>query len=87
MLKLKMTGINVRNKHLNAWCPRERNPNGFSREVSLQFRNLPHFIPDEMVLDAIQLPSTENFNPIVKQRLPTEDGGRSLLVGPTQNSW
>ena len=75
MLKLKMTGINVRNKHLNAWGPRERNPNAFPREVSLQFRNLPHFIPDEMVLDAIQLPSTENVNPIVKQRLPNEDGG------------
>ena len=74
-LKLKMTGINVRNQHLNAWDPRERNPNAFPREVSLQFRNLPHFIPDEIVLDAIQLPSTENVNPIVKQRLPTEDGG------------
>ena len=73
-----MTGINVRSKHLNAWGPRERNPNAFPREVSPQFRNLPHFIPDEMVLDAIQLPSTENVNPNVKPRLPTEDGGAAF---------
>ena len=86
MLNLKMTGINVRNKHLNAWGPRERNPNAFPREVSLQFRNLPQFIPDEQSWMLFNCPARKTSTQLWSKQGQPKMVGRFLLVGPTQNS-
>ena len=75
LLELQLHGINVREKHISAWGPRLQNRDTFPREVTVQFRNLPHFLLESEILNTVNLPKTKKLSNILKQKLHTEDGG------------
>ena len=75
LLELQLHGINVREKHLSAWGPKLQKTDTFPREVTVQFRNLPHFLPECEVLQTVELPKTKKLTNVMKQKLHTEDGG------------
>ena len=64
--KLKMNGIDVRGRHINAW--------GLSPEANFYFQTLPHVFTDEEVFDAVKLPNRKQTTTIKKATIPTEDG-------------
>lgn len=73
--RLKMKGINVRDRHISAWGPKVFNPNAFPREVNLSFRTLAHCFADNEVFEALNLPVTRRTTNIIKHKIETEDGG------------
>ena len=72
--KLKMNGIDVRGRHINAWGPRLKYTEAFPREANLYFQTLPHFFKDEEVFQAIKLPTRKQTTAIKKATIQTEDG-------------
>ena len=73
--ELKIKGINVRGRHINAWGPREFEEDMYPKQLNVQFTNLPHFIPDEIILEEIGIPSMKPISTIIKQKHATADGG------------
>ena len=75
---LKLNGINIRDKHIVAWGPKERVIDAYPKEVNMYFRNLAHFFDDEDVLQAVKLPDMmKQTTMIQKETIATndEDGG------------
>ena len=73
--RLKIRGINVRDRHISAWGPKTFIPNAFPREVNLSFRTLAHCFEDDEIFETLNLPVTRKTTNIIKHKIETEDGG------------
>ncbi len=65
----------MRSRHITAWGPRMKVKDAFPREVTLQFRNLAHFLNNSDVFESLDFPSIKPATKITKETTRTDDGG------------